>query len=125
MSGSVAVASRLARREVRRHPWRHLLVAVLIFLPVLAALGCFTAIASWQDVSARDSSFHNPSGGALRSYGDRPDPDGNGVVTPENLGLPAGTRIETAWVGADWLVTDAERPVRRTETGTWSTRRSA
>ncbi len=39
-----ALALRLARREARRHPWRHALVVLLIFVPVLATFAVFSGI---------------------------------------------------------------------------------
>ena len=108
---SFAVAARLARREVRRHPWRHLLVTVLIFLPVVSALASFSAVATWQDHVARKTAFTSPADGGL-AYCCELEPEVGSKQTIDHLelGLPPGIRTETWRTGADWLVTDTVRP---------------
>ena len=48
------VALRIARRDVRRHPWRSALIVVMVGLPVLLLTGGITLIAT-KEVSAAES----------------------------------------------------------------------
>ncbi|HWJ98168.1 MAG TPA: hypothetical protein VNQ33_08410, partial [Acidimicrobiales bacterium] len=107
--GLVVVAARLARREVRRHPWRHLLVTVLIFLPVVTALAAFSTVASWHDLEQRRHQFTDPVDGGLEycclSY------DAKGHVI--DLGIDESidpARTEVWHRTGDWLITDMARP---------------
>ncbi|WP_426572825.1 FtsX-like permease family protein [Aquihabitans sp. McL0605] len=114
--GRVSVAARLARREVRRHPWRHLLVALLILVPVLAALTCFSGIVTWQDAMHRQDSFTDPPAGAFTfpaEDGPRAQTADGSAASLRHLGLPADTRVETAWNGVDWFITDHQRADRK------------
>lgn len=112
--GSWRVAGRLARREVRRHPWRHLLVTVLILVPVLAALAAFSVITTWGDVDARQESFLSP-GPEYVTYST--DQNARSIAStdlelPEvqkRIGLPKGTPTEVSWSGSDWLLGSRQR----------------
>lgn len=111
--GSWRVAGRLARREVRRHPWRHLLVTGLILVPVLGALAAFSAITTYQDTMQRRDRFVFPTDDIVRSDAiQRTDEAPAGIDTAAHLTsmLPPGTRTEVAWRGADWLVGEQVRP---------------
>lgn len=107
--GSWRVASRLARREVRRHPWRHLLVVAMIVVPVLAALGAFSAITTYQDVRERRDRFVFGDDDVLRLESDRlavhgePGDDLRSPDAARALGIPEGTPTEVSWTGADWF----------------------
>jgi hypothetical protein len=107
------VAGRLARREVRRHPWRHLLVTVLILVPVLAALAAFSAVSTWRDTTQRRAAFAYPDPSVVQSnwlvaHQDVP-PDATPSDIRASLELPPDVRTELAWSGADWLITDQAR----------------
>ena len=106
--GSLLVAARLARREVRRHPWRHLLVTVLIFLPVVTALAAFSGVASWQSLEQQRRHFTAPPDGGFDyccpDLGPDDDPADvmiDGTVDP--------ARTELWHRTGDWLVTDMAR----------------
>ena len=128
------LALRLARREVRRHPWRHALVTVLIMVPVLAAMAAFTAARLWEDTSTRERHYEQ-TGRLLTFHGGQP--AGTGVETDTATGGASGgdtgdltaasdpvtelrrlvaeaagdrATVATAWQAADWLVTDDEQP---------------
>jgi hypothetical protein len=109
--GSFAVAARLARREVRRHPWRHLLVVGLIYLPVLAALGCFSAVATWKGYEQTLNTIDRPPGGG-ETYCCAQSNDDGGMTSDAPFArlLPEGTRSEMWRRAGDWLVTDMARP---------------
>lgn len=116
VGGSWRVASRLARREVRRHPWRHLLVIGMIFVPVLGALAAFSAITTYQEVNRHRDGF--TFGGdnvvmvtseQLATHG-KPDGDLRRPGATGALGIPEGTRTEVTWAGVDWLHGDRSRP---------------
>ena len=110
-----ALAFRLARREARRHPWRHGLVVLMILVPVLAAFAAFSGIATAQRLEARKYRFENAGRVAsIRVDPNRERPDGPEVepadLTPLIEKLPRGSVVETGWDGADWLVTTDQLP---------------
>lgn len=111
--GSWRVAGRLARREVRRHPWRHLLVTVLILVPVLAALAAFSAVSTWRDTNQRRAAFTYPDPSVVQTNWLLAAQDVPPKASPSDirasLELPPDTRTELAWSGADWLITDQAR----------------
>lgn len=116
VGGSWRVAGRLARREVRRHPWRHLLVIGMIFVPVLGALAAFSAITTYQEVNRHRDAFTFGGDDVVlvtsEQLATHPGPDGD-LRRPgaaQALGIPEGTRTEVTWAGVDWLHGDRSRP---------------
>jgi len=110
-----AVAARLARREVRRHPWRHALVVLLITIPVLAGFVTFSLLQSATQIQERQDQFR--LSGRSGGFGEVVEIAGGAVVMADGVGnpvdpteLPDGTVVEEHWRGADWLV--LERPHR-------------
>ena len=109
-TGRWSLAARLARRQVRRHPWRHLLVVALIFVPVLAAFLTFSALHTWQQVARHRNAFEFL--GRSGSF----DPEADATArSPEadaalRARLPRGSIVETHWEGAEWLVTGHPSP---------------
>lgn len=103
--GQWRLAARLARREVRRHPWRHVLVVAMIFVPVLAAFATFSLVASWQSIGQQKLDFEHAGAtadGVFTQTAFNP--------TPPDLGpLPRGSVVERRWESADWLVTPRPR----------------
>ena len=53
------LALRLARRQVRRHPWRHALVTLMIMVPVLAAIAAFTLQRTWEVGETADRRYNS------------------------------------------------------------------
>lgn len=111
--GSWRVAGRLARREVRRHPWRHALVVALIAVPVLAVFATFSLLETWQQVEAQRRAYELAGrDGAFGAVIDT----GEGTVTYDGVEegdpqlLPPGTETEAMHRGADWFVTGRDRP---------------
>lgn len=104
-SGRWRVASRLARREVRRHPWRHLLVLVMIFVPVAGALAAFSAMSTWQDFDRLEGSYDRAPTGLAHWEPTRPPRDGD----EDSPDLPPGATEVTRWTGGDWFVSDVAR----------------
>ncbi len=131
------LALRLARREVRRHPWRHGLVTMMIMVPVLAAMAAFTAQrTAEQGQVATDRYQHggriatitisiDPSFEAGPAQIGEPDPAV--PVTPEPESQTPNNRVEAisrlaaeasngtaaveaVWEGADWLTTEDMQP---------------
>ncbi|MGN6694818.1 MAG: hypothetical protein ACTHN0_11650, partial [Aquihabitans sp.] len=107
--GSLLVASRLARREVRRHPWRHLLVTVLIFLPVFTALAAFSTVSTWHAYEQHRTDFTHPSDGGLEYCCPETDAEGKPALSALD-GLIDAARTETWRQTGDWLITDMARP---------------
>jgi hypothetical protein len=132
-----ALAFRLARREVRRHPWRHGLVTVMILVPVLAAMAAFTAQRTTEQGALASDRFSrggriatitlDPTLVAGAEQVGTPDPDDPAAPTPgagtqstadqveelRHLAEEAsdGTAtVEAVWAGADWLTTDDTQP---------------
>lgn len=104
------LAARLARREARRHPGRHLLVVLLIFVPTLAAFATFSAISSGQ--ASQQLSVEFTTGGAdFTATEPSPDqPDLPRPLTPDDEArLPAGSHVEHRWTSVDWLVGARQR----------------
>lgn len=113
--GSWRVAGRLARREVRRHPWRHALVVALIAVPVLAVFATFSLLETSQRAAERQREFQ--LAGRDGAFGDRVN-TGEGIslrggdavdLGGDPSALPPGTTIEPMHRSADWFVTDRER----------------
>lgn len=112
-AGSWRVAGRLARREVRRHPWRHALVVALIAIPVLAVFATFSLLSTWEQVEARGRELQ--LAGRDGAFGARVD-TGDGITMSDGVdlggdpsALPRGTVTEPVHHGADWFVTDRRR----------------
>lgn len=97
------LAARVARRQVARHRWRHLLVVVMIFVPILATAGVFSYAAT---ETGRETT-------ALRNDGDWD----VAVVPAMGIGqapvdldtVGPGVHQERFVLGKDWIVTDRER----------------
>lgn len=113
------LAFRLARREVRRHPWRHALVTVMILVPVLAAMAAFTATRLWEDTSATERHYRQM--GRLLTVqlnlyedasGEPVDPATRTAALREKVVALTGEEavVAGAWQAGDWLVTDDEQP---------------
>jgi hypothetical protein len=97
------LAFRLARREVRRHPWRHALVTVMILVPVLAAMAAFTATRFWEDTSATQSGYRRWAGSSPSNELYEGDP-----VDPAAHRRPAGQVVAVA--GGPWWPAPGGRP---------------
>jgi hypothetical protein len=112
--GRWAVAGRLARREIRRHPWRHALVVGLIFVPTLAVFATFSLLRTWERTEDRSVGYElsGQSGGfgeeVAMPNGGTAHLDGLGAPVPFDR-LPEGTVVERHRRGGDWLITDRER----------------
>jgi hypothetical protein len=109
-----AVAARLARREVRRHPWRHALVVTLILVPVLAVFATFSLLRTGVDIEQRQEAFR--LSGSSGGFGPIVDTEGGGIAMIYGVGqpapvdeLPVGAVVEEHRRGADWLVLDRAR----------------
>lgn len=94
----IALAARLARRELRRHPWRTALAVVIMALPVMAAQ-CAALMANANDASARVSEAMSIDGADLVTS--------PGVVADLVAAkrMPRPIRTETTFRLNDWLVT--------------------
>lgn len=93
----LALAARLARRELRRHPWRTLLAVTIMALPVMAAQGA--VLLASANSSASDVAEHLRDEGAdlVTSPGEiRP------LVAAGRL--PTPVRTTTTFTFDDWLV---------------------
>lgn len=106
------LAARLARREVRRHPWRLALVVALMLLPTMATIGTFSTIATVNDVNRRSHEAERQG-----SIGDEPvGPQTADLTDPavqtgirRLTGDPGVTRVEAYASADDWLVTNRPR----------------
>lgn len=111
-ANQLRVAGRIARREVRRHPWRHLLVIGLIFVPSLGVVALFSASDTWKATADRADAF--ATAGQSGGYGDLVTVNSswrNGssdVPELDRSALPEGTIVEDRRTSADWFVTESE-----------------
>ncbi len=125
-----ALAARLARREVRSRPGRHVLVVLMILVPVLTAMAAFTSVAT---INSRDELRREFAGSrmnvklspGLAASGEIPTAGPADNATGKLADLRASeneiieqidrlsggrAHAEGAWEGADWLVTDRQQP---------------
>ena len=103
MSGGAAVV-RIARRSLRRDPWRALLVVVLICLPVLgittASMVLEAAVPTAQERATRTLGAADMLAQPLGSYG-----------RPVFAGLlPRGSGLAPVWLSGDQLLAQGTRP---------------
>lgn len=97
------LAFRLARREARRHPWRHGLVVLLIFVPVLATFTAFSGMATTTAIDRRQSDGSSAGADAVITLRQLGFPSGAGPIEPLGAAGP-GVHVERTWKGVDWLV---------------------
>lgn len=111
-----SLAFRLARREVRRHPWRHALVVIMITLPVLAAIVAFSTVSTvtWFDVAKQTHQSYGSDLYIAPWASEHSGPGWTGIdddsLDKVRATLPAGSRAATSWTSVDWLSTERERP---------------
>lgn len=93
----IALAARLARRELRRHPWRTLLAVLIMSLPVMAVQGIL--LVANADHAAGDMSERLSIDGADLATG-------QGELAPliADGRMPKPTRTHSTFIFADWLV---------------------
>ena len=119
------LALRLARRQVRRHPWRHALVTLMIMVPVLAAIAAFTLQRTWEVGETADRRYNsNDAVATVNMTLADPIPEKLTAHPPASLSADAVTQIsrrvsedsdgtatvEASLEGADWLATQEQQP---------------
>lgn len=100
----VALAARMARRELRTHPWRTLLAVLIMALPVMAVQTIMLS-AFAHDASQRVADSLATDGADFAVGIDPRNPNGGGEHDPIMAKLPKPVRTLETFDFSDWLVT--------------------
>lgn len=92
------LAARLARRELRRHPWRTLLAVTIMALPVMAAQGTVLMANANHAAGQVSGSLAGDGADLVTQHGELVSLVADGRV-------PKPIRMETTFTFYDWLVT--------------------